>query len=122
ARLHDDLGLLGTDGTALVTTVSSSSHAWPELVIALRFSPGPEAGFNPGIVVIPEHDLLFLGAGETLLAYELTAPRRLWADAADTGFWGWQRHGDVLVMSAELEMAAWDVRGKKLWSAFVEPP
>jgi len=25
-------------------------------------------------------------------------------------------------MSAELEMAAWDTRARKLWSTFVEPP
>jgi hypothetical protein len=25
-------------------------------------------------------------------------------------------------MSAELELAAWDLRGNKLWSIFVEPP
>ncbi len=25
-------------------------------------------------------------------------------------------------MSAELELAAWDLQGKKLWSTFVEPP
>jgi hypothetical protein len=25
-------------------------------------------------------------------------------------------------MAAELELAAWDLRGRKLWSRFVEPP
>ena len=25
-------------------------------------------------------------------------------------------------MSAELELAAWDLEGKKLWATFVEPP
>ncbi|QDV32268.1 hypothetical protein ElP_00910 [Tautonia plasticadhaerens] len=25
-------------------------------------------------------------------------------------------------MAAELELAAWDVSGRKLWSRFVEPP
>jgi hypothetical protein len=25
-------------------------------------------------------------------------------------------------MSAELEFAAWDINGRKLWSTFVEPP
>jgi hypothetical protein len=38
------------------------------------------------------------------------------------GFHGWQRHEDLVVMSAELEMAAWDLRGVKRWSTFVEPP
>jgi hypothetical protein len=57
-----------------------------------------------------------------LLAYDLRHVRRIWEDEADTGFWGWGRHGDVILMSAELEFAAWDLHGAKLWSTFVEPP
>ena len=38
------------------------------------------------------------------------------------GFWGWKRHGDIVVMSAELELAAWDLQGNKMWSTFVESP
>jgi hypothetical protein len=72
--------------------------------------------------VIPETHLLFIGAGTRLLAYDLRGPRRLWQDEADTGFWFWQRHGEVIVMSAELELAAWDTQGRKLWTTFVEPP
>lgn len=63
-----------------------------------------------------------LGAGTRLLAYSLEPPRLLWEDDADFGFWGWERHGDTLVMAAELEMAAWNTEGHKLWSRFVEPP
>jgi hypothetical protein len=63
-----------------------------------------------------------VGAGTRLLAYDLQNLRRIWEDAADTGFWRWKRHGEVIVMSAELELAAWTLEGKKLWSTFVEPP
>ena len=28
----------------------------------------------------------------------------------------------VVLMSAELELAAWDLAGQKLWTTFVEPP
>jgi len=63
-----------------------------------------------------------VGAGERVVAYDLATPRRLWVDGADTGFLGWAQHGDVVVMSAELELAAWTTRGEKLWSTFVEPP
>ncbi len=28
----------------------------------------------------------------------------------------------MVVMSAEPEIAAWDVHGRKLWTTFVEPP
>jgi len=66
--------------------------------------------------------VLFIGAGRRLLAYDLSAPSRLWEDEADTGFWFWSRYGRFVLMAAELELAAWDVNGRKLWSRFVEPP
>jgi hypothetical protein len=120
AVLHDDLGLDGS-GTAFVLTVQHAAK-WPELVVVQRYAPGPEAGFNPAAIVVAETDLLFVGAGTRLLAYDLAAPIRLWEDVAEVGFWGWRRHEDVVLMSAELELAAWDLRGDKLWSTFVEPP
>jgi len=32
------------------------------------------------------------------------------------------RPAALVVMSAELELAAWDLAGRKLWTTFVEPP
>lgn len=122
ATLHDDFGVKGPDGTALVIAVERSSGQWPELLISQRFDPGPEAGFYPGTFLVHETRLLFVGGGTRLLAYDLQGLRRLWEDTADSGFWGWKRHRDVIVMSAELELAAWTLEGKKLWSTFVEPP
>ena len=121
AVLADEIDLSGP-GAACFVAARTGTAAWPGLVVAQRFSPGPDAGFAPGALVIPETDLLLVGAGERLLAYDLARPRRLWTDRADTGFWSWQRHGDTVLMSAELELAAWDIRGGKLWSTFVEPP
>lgn len=63
-----------------------------------------------------------MGAGERILAYKLDPPARLWEDQANCGFWNWQRFGNTIVMSAELELAAWNIAGKKLWTMFVEPP
>ena len=122
ATLHDDFGLKAADGTALVISVERGSGQWPDLLISQRFHPGPEAGFHPGAFLVPETRRLFVGAGTRLLAYDLQELRRLWEDVADTGFWGWKRHGDVIVMSAELELATWTLEGNKLWSTFVEPP
>lgn len=122
ASLHDDFGVRTADGTALVIAVERATDKWPYMVVSQRFEPGPEAGFDPGAFLIPESHILLLGAGTRLLAYDLRTPRRLWEDVADFGFWGWKRHGDVVLMSAELELAAWDIRGNKLWSTFVEPP
>jgi len=121
AVLHDDFGVKGSEGTALVISVEREVD-WPTLVISQRFEPGPDSGFFPGVFIVPETDVLFVGAGIRLLAYNLRNVRRLWEDVADTGFWGWKRHGDMIVMSAELELAAWDLEGAKKWSTFVEPP
>ncbi|MFH0302972.1 hypothetical protein AAFX91_38600 [Bradyrhizobium sp. 31Argb] len=122
AVLSEDLGIRSAEGTALFFAVGSSAANWPDLVVALRFSPGPESGFCPGILLVPDRHLVFVGAGTSLLAYKLSPVRRLWRDVADVGFWGWKRHGNIVLMSAELELAAWDVDGRKLWSTFVEPP
>lgn len=43
-------------------------------------------------------------------------------DRADVGFWSWSQHGEFVLMSAELELAAWTAAGVKQWSTFVEPP
>src|SRR6266571_2234442 len=66
-------------------------------------------------VLVPETKLLFLGAGERILAYRLDPPTRLWDDRADTGFLGWEQHGDTILLAAELEFAAWTTAGEKLW-------
>lgn len=95
--------------------------AWPFCVIAFRYAPC-EVGFKPGVLLIPETELLFVGGGELLLAVDLKKRRELWEDVADVGFWSWRRHDDVVLMSAELELTAWTIRGEKLWSTFVEPP
>jgi hypothetical protein len=122
AALHDDFGIYRAEGTPLVVTVMRSAVEWPDIVISQRFSPGPEAGFHPGTFLIPETHILLVGAGTRLLAYDLRSRRRLWEDEADTGFWGWSRHEDTVLMAAELEFAAWDARAQKLWTTFVEPP
>lgn len=74
------------------------------------------------MVLIPETDVLFVGARQAVWAYDLRQPARLWTDTAEEGFLGWRRHGEAVVMSAELGLAAWDLQGRKLWSTFVEPP
>ena len=102
-------------------TVSRSGEPWPFLVVAQGFAPAGW-GFEPGLLLIPEAKRLFVGAGERIIAYDLAVPRRLWLDSAYGGFYAWAQHGDVVVMSAELELAAWKVSGEKLWTTSVEPP
>jgi hypothetical protein len=94
---------------------------WPQLVVAQTFWPSA-GGFDPGLLLVPETETLFVGAGERLLAYRPGPFERLWEDKCDMGFWGWRQHGEYVLMSAELELAAWNCFGQKLWSTSVEPP
>ena len=109
------------DGTPAVVTVSHGDRD-PDIVVAIPCEPGPESGFYPGVHIIPETKILLVGAGTRLVAYDLETPRRLWEEEAGVGFWGWQRHGDTILMSAEIELAAWNLNAEKLWTTFVEPP
>ena len=121
AVLAEEFGDLGSaEGEACFVAVGTADE-WPVLVVAQRFEPCVP-GFDPGVLLVPETGVLFLGAGERLLAYDLDRPRRLWEDTAEVGFWGWDRFGETVLMLAELELAAWDTSGRKLWTSFVEPP
>ena len=121
ARLADEINFGRVEGDICFLAVGKGSE-WPFLVVAQIYSPTAEGGFHPGALLVPETGVLFVGAGERLLAYELDSPRKLWEDVADVGFWGWARHHEVVLMSAELELAAWGMNGQKLWSMVVEPP
>jgi hypothetical protein len=119
AGLVEEFDLQSPEGKSCFLAVSRGV-GWPFLVVAQRYDPS--GGFHPGVLLVPETNLLFVGAGERLLAYRLDGPSRLWMDRTSCGFWGWARHGDRVILSAELELAAWDVHGRKSWSVFVEPP
>lgn len=93
--------------------------AWPHLCAVLRYRDASWL-FSPGVLLVPETGIVFIGGGDHALAYDLHAPRRLWNEHA-AYFWGWQRHGEVVLMSAELEFTAWTISGEKLWTTFVEP-
>ena len=121
ARLAEQIDLSNPEGSA-VFFAAGEQNSWPFLVVALRCVPGEGSGFHPGALIVPETDVLLIGAGERILAYDLTGPSRIWEDSADTGFLSWDRFGGFVLMSAELELAAWDIRAHKLWTTFVEPP
>lgn len=120
ADLAEEFDLDNPDGTPCFLSVAGQG-GWPFLTLALKYSPSG-GGFRPGCLLIPETDLLFLGAGERLWCYNLNSVQHVWEDRADIGFWHWSRYGDYVLMAAELELAAWTVEGKKLWTTEVEPP
>jgi len=109
-----------TEGIPLFVAVSSASSNWPNLISTQRYSP--TGGLSVGCLLIPEKALLFIGAGEKILCYDVAASKRLWIDATPRGFWRWLHVGEYVVMSAELEFAVWNSSGEKLWSTFVKPP
>jgi hypothetical protein len=107
---------------AVYDLVDTARESWkPAMVVAQTYEPY-EAGFNPGVLIVPETKRLFIGAGARLLAYDIGAPERLWEDQTECGFHKWGRYGDLVWMAAELEFAVWSNSAKKLWTTFVEPP
>ncbi|MFT3722297.1 MAG: hypothetical protein QM773_01830 [Hyphomonadaceae bacterium] len=97
-------------------------ESWkPAMVVAQTYEPCG-LGFNPGFLIAPETKRLFIGAGTRILAYDLSAPARLWEDKVDCGFWRWGRYDEFIWMAAELEFAVWSNNAQKLWATFVEPP
>lgn len=121
AALCEKVNLDGAADDLLYLAVSRA-HDWPFLVIVLRYAPGSKGGFLPGVLLVPQTQVLFVGAGERLLAYRLDQPEKLWEDSADIGFLSWEQYDNYAIMSAELELATWDLDGNKLWSTFVKPP
>ena len=117
AKVVEEFDLDNSDDVLCFVGVQRDS-AWPFLVIAQRYSPG----FDPEALLVEETDVLFIGAGERLLAYDIRRRERLWEDKVILGFFGWSRYDSTLVMSAELELAGWNLEGRKLWSVGVEPP
>ena len=106
---------------ALRNIQNESKNSWPTFVIAQRYDPAGW-GFTPASLLIPDTSTLFLGAGTRILIFDLAAMKRITEDYTNVGFWGWELHEDIILMSSELEFAAWDKKGLKLWSTFVEPP
>lgn len=91
-------------------------------MVIQRYSPAGWGAY-PGILIVPETHIAWIGAGERLLAYRLEpSPVRLWTDCSSLGFHSWERYGNFILMRAELECAAWTIYGEKLWAVDVEPP
>lgn len=115
----------GEDASDALCVVSvAKDDNWPFLVVAQEYRPGPQSGFYPGILFLPETHMLFIGAGELLLSYEvdINHPKKITEEGIGGGFWGWRLSGDHVIMSSELELAVWDKQGNRLWNYFVEPP
>lgn len=104
----------------LVIAVDSAERT--ELVVSVAYAPGARAGFHPAVALIEETGVLFVGAGTHAYALDVKRGTILTAHPLELGFWQWKRVGELVLMSAELELAAFDLRGELRWTAAVEPP
>lgn len=95
---------------------------WPRIVVAQQCVPAMKLGFHPGLLIVPETGVAFLGAGERLLAYTINTPQRIWEKFTAVGFWSWNQVDGVILMAAELELRAFDLNANEMWSCFVQPP
>jgi len=79
---------------------------------ALSVTPAAEvsAGFGADALLVPETGRVFAGAGTRLICYCRDDGRwwRQWEhDLEAGGVWALARHGEMIVMGAELELGAW---------------
>ncbi len=110
-------------GQVAVLAVHEGSRKGPVLLIGQSYTPrGHGDAIQLGALLVPGTRVLFVGAQDLVLAYDLGTMRRLWRERAKAGFLDWQRHGAYVVMSAGMELAVWDLHGSKQWWACVEPP
>lgn len=119
AQLVDEIDLTLEEGSVFTLAVGKAGEN-PRLALEQKFFP-VDYGAIPGLLLIPETEVLFVGAGRRLVAYNLAEPARLWLDELDGTFWRWRQHSNVVVMAASHEIAAWTTQGRKLWSQLVEP-
>ncbi len=111
-RLGDD------DSREPVFVLVSAAARAPSLLVVGRV----RASFSPGVHLVPETSTLFVGCSESLAVYDLEKSERTHLDLTPYAFTSWNRHGDIIVMSGELEVAGYDLRGQRLWAATIEPP
>lgn len=122
ATLVDAEGSDDAGGARSFFAVRRAADEWPFLVVSWPLDPGPDSGFFPGCALISETQTFFVGVGSRIAAFDLARPARLWAKQTQVGFWSWERHGELVLLSGELELAGYDLRGAMKWSTFVEPP
>lgn len=121
AALADQIDMPNPEGKFCFVALKRPGDVWPSLVVAQRYQPA-DGVFFPGALSVHETDRLFIGAGTRLLCYDIVAPSQLWEDSAECAFWSWTHDATGIFMAAELEFAAFDLSGAKLWTRFVEPP
>ncbi len=70
-----DIDGLKNDETPIYIGVGQEGQ-WYETIIAYCSDPIENCGFNPGFLIIPETETLFIGAGKVVRTYDLKNHKR----------------------------------------------
>lgn len=78
AQLVERLAVDSSDGVGSfsLAVADPSKDQWPFLVVLGPYQPA-QPGFYPGVLVVPETNILFVGAGTYLAAFDLITARKL---------------------------------------------
>ncbi len=95
---------------------------WYKTIVSFSSDPIDYGGFNPGLILVPETDILFIGAGTNVRIYDLKHQLKLFVKELHCGFLGWKRYDDFIIMQEELEFGIYSLTGQEIWSTEVEPP
>lgn len=98
-----------------------SNAGWPFLIVSQVY-PDRQIPRYSALMYVSEANLLFVGVPDRALAYNLEEPARMWIEVDIGDFWGWHRRHDLVLMLAEFAFKAYDLSGKQIWEAYVEPP
>lgn len=120
AKLVEEYDINNRDAQLFFLSVGIAEK-WPFITIAQRYEPYM-SGFEPGVLLVPETDMLFIGAGERILIYDLKEIKKFDEDYNYPGFLEWIRYKEYIFMLAELEVGCWRITGEKMWNRFAEPP
>ena len=90
----------------------------PTLLVIGRLRPDHDCGVH----LVESTGVMFYGCGESVCAYDMATGKKLHHDITPYAFHSWGRHGDIVIMSGELEIAGYTLDGTKVWKATVESP
>ncbi len=94
-----------------------------------RRSPPPQEYLpttEPHVIWAAETGVMFYGHGRLSSAFQLDPegvdePRLLWQHQIYYQFIRWERYGNVVVLVADTELSAWDIKGQFLWKIDGKP-
>lgn len=118
AKLKERLEIAGDRGWWCGLRVDRRDE--PCLKLAIKYPA--DVWSEPRVLLVPETAVLFLKVSGRIYLYDLRAGLQLAYERMDLPSWRWLRDGDTVLLVAELDLMAWDISGRHLWSTYIEPP